>query len=195
MVDHVDSATQIHPPLRAELQAALNLIPAHTWYSLPSGALTFMNERGSDYLGLPKDHPLRFGIDTGAEWDSHIHFVHPDEHEEARKVWSTCLRTGCAGDFSFRVRNAEGKYRWILSRAEPLRASDRPLLYWFGVNLDIDDTKRAEHALQLSKSSLTESKARLEVAHRITHVGYWEWDLTTDRVTWANETYRNTGDA
>jgi hypothetical protein len=44
-----------------QLQATLNVIPAYTWYADPSGALTFVNERLSDYLGLPKDHPLRFG--------------------------------------------------------------------------------------------------------------------------------------
>jgi PAS domain S-box-containing protein len=147
MVDYLESANERRPPPRAELQAALNLIPAHTWYALPSGALTFLNERGSDYLGLPKDHPIRHGIDTGAEWDSHIALLHPDDHEESRRVWSTCLRTGCAGQISFRVRNAEGGYRWFLSRVEPVRASDGTLMYWIGVNLDIEDRKQAEFYL------------------------------------------------
>ena len=146
MGDSVDN-TQRHPPLRAELQTALNLIPAFAWYCTASGGLTFLNERGSDYIGLPKDHPLRHGIDIGAEWDSHIQLLHPDDHEEARRVWSTLLRTGCAGDVSFRVRNAEGGYRWHLSRAEPVRASDGTLLYWIGVNLDIEDRKQAEFYL------------------------------------------------
>ena len=146
MGDFVDN-TQRHPPLRAELQAALNLIPAFAWYCTPSGGLTFLNKRGSDYLGLPQDHPIRHGIDTGAEWDSHIALLHPDDHEEARRVWSTLLRTGCAGDVSFRVRNAAGGYRWHLSRAEPVRASDGTLLYWIGVNLDIEDRKQTEFYL------------------------------------------------
>src|SRR6266849_8842615 len=137
-------AAQKRPELEAQLQATLNVIPAYTWYALPSGALTFVNDRSADYLGLPKDHPLRFGIDTGAEWDSHIPLLHPDNHEETRRVWSTCLRTGCAGQVSFRVRHAEGGYRWFLSRAEPVRASDGILLYWIGVNLDIEDRKQAE---------------------------------------------------
>jgi PAS fold len=72
-----------------------------------------VNERSADYLGLPKDHPLRFGIDMGAEWDSHIPLLHPDDHEIARRAWATRLRTGCAGEVSFRVRNAEGGYRWF----------------------------------------------------------------------------------
>src|SRR4051794_15882640 len=146
MGDSVDN-TQRRPPLRAELQAALNLIPAFAWYCNASGGLTFLNERGSDYLGLPKDHPIRHGIDTGAEWDSHVALLHPDDHEETRRVWSTLLRTGRAGDVSFRVRNAEGGYRWHLSRAEPVRASDGTLLYWIGVNLDIEDRKQAEFYL------------------------------------------------
>jgi PAS domain-containing protein len=56
----------------AQLRKTLNTVPAYTWYAAPTGALTFVNERTADYLGLPKDHPLRFGIDTGAACDSHI---------------------------------------------------------------------------------------------------------------------------
>ena len=114
MINYIDSTIQKRPPLGAELQVALNLIPAHTWYALPSGTFTFLNGRGSDYLGLPKDHPLRLGIGTGAGWDSHIPLLHPDDHEESRRVWSTCLRTGSAGQMSFRVRNAEGGYRYCI---------------------------------------------------------------------------------
>ena len=57
---------EVQPGLVARLQAALNVIPAHTWYAAPSGGLTFVNKPTADYLGLPKDHPLRFGIDIGA---------------------------------------------------------------------------------------------------------------------------------
>ena len=146
---------------RAELQSTLQVIPTHTWYADPSGGLTFLNEKGADYVGLPKDHPLRFGIATGAAWDSHLYFVDPADHEEARRSWSTCLRTGSAGEVSFRARNAQGVYRWFLSRAEPLRASDGTVLLWIGVNLDIDDAKRAEQALQRSEAELRRSEKEL----------------------------------
>jgi len=58
--------------------------------------------------------------------------LHPDEHEEARKYWSNCLRTGEGDEHVYRVRNAQGDYRWFLTRAEPLRASDGILLLWIG---------------------------------------------------------------
>jgi formate hydrogenlyase transcriptional activator len=155
----VNGVLRHHSPPEAQLQATLNVVPAHAWYALPNGALTFVNERTADYLGLPNDHPLRFGIDTGGEWDSHILLLHPDDREETRRVWSECLRTSCSSEVSFRVRNAEGGHRWFLSRAEPIRAADGTLLYWIGVNMDIEEHERAEFYLA--------------EAQRLAHTGSW----------------------
>ncbi|HET9816678.1 MAG TPA: PAS domain-containing protein, partial [Xanthobacteraceae bacterium] len=138
----------------AQLRATLNVIPAYAWYAAPSGGLTFVNKRTADYLGLPKDHPLRFGIDIGAEWDAHIPLLHPDDQEKSRKAWLTCLRTGEFAEESFRVRNAQGGYRWFRSRVEPLRASDGTLLQWVGVNVDIEELKCAEEGLRESEYKL-----------------------------------------
>jgi PAS domain S-box-containing protein len=132
----------------ARLQATLNVIPAHTWYATPSGALAFVNKRTADFLGLPTDHHLRLGIDTGAAWDWHLALLHPDDHDETRKVWSNCLKTGSAGELTFRVRDSQGAYRWRVSRVEPLRGDDGKLLYWIGMNLDVEDLKRAEQELR-----------------------------------------------
>src|SRR5580692_835584 len=140
---NVNEVLHRQSPLGAQLQATLNLVPAHAWYALPSGALTFVNERSADYLGLPNDHPLRFGVDTGADWDSHIPLLHPDDREETRRVWSNCLYTGRAGEVSFRVRNAEGGYRWFLSRAEPVRAANGTLLYWRFANTSRNTATRS----------------------------------------------------
>ena len=155
----VNVALHRHSPLEAQLQATLNIVPAYAWYALPNGALTFVNERSADYLGLPRDHPLRLGTGTGADWDSHIPLLHADDREETRRVWSDCLRTGCAGEVSFRVRNAEGGYRWFLSRAEPVKAANGTLLYWIGVNLDIEERKQAEFYLAEGQ--------------RLAHIGNW----------------------
>jgi formate hydrogenlyase transcriptional activator len=142
MRDHKASAP--NSSFAKQLRETLNAIPAYTWYATPSGALIFLNERASDSLGLPKDHPLRFGIDTGASWDSHIQFLHPDDHDESRRFWSNCLRTERAGEVNWRARHAQGEYRWYISRAEPLRARDGTVLYWIGINLDIEERVRAE---------------------------------------------------
>jgi len=133
--------------LKAQLQATLDMIPAFTWLAAPSGALLFVNSRCADYLGLAKDHPLRFGTDTGAAWDSHIPFLHPDDHEEMRRVGSDNLRTGGTSEASCRIRDAQGNYRWFLSRTQPLRSTDGTVQYWLGINLDIEERKQAEFYL------------------------------------------------
>jgi hypothetical protein len=48
--------------LEARLRATLNMIPAYTWYAAPSGALTCVNERCADYLGLAEDHQAHHGV-------------------------------------------------------------------------------------------------------------------------------------
>jgi PAS domain S-box-containing protein len=135
------------PLLTAQLQSTLNTIPAYMWCSTPSGVLIFVNKQNANYLGLLKDDPLRFGIDTGATWDAYLSLVHPDDHDESRRAWSDCLRTGSAGEQSLRIRNAQGGYRWFVGRAEPIRAKDGTLLYWMGVSFDIQERKQAEFYL------------------------------------------------
>ncbi|QNI31645.1 sigma 54-interacting transcriptional regulator [Alloacidobacterium dinghuense] len=161
--------------IMAQLRATANVIPAYVWYASPSGVLVFVNSRCAEYLGLPRDHPLRLGADPGGAWDSHIHLLHPDDHEGTRRVWSTCLRTGSAGEVAFRVRNAVGGYRWFLSRAEPLRMSDGTLVCWVGINLDIDERKQAEFYL--------------DEGQRLAHTG--SWTLNNDGFEhWSSELFK-----
>jgi signal transduction histidine kinase len=155
---------EVRPGFLAQVQAILNVLPAYTWYAVPRGALTFVNTRTADYLGIPNDHPLRFGIDIGAQWDDWVPLLHPDDQEEARKYWSNLLRTGEGGEQSYRVHSAQGDYRWFLTSIEPLRASDGTLLLWSGATLDIEELKRAEQAL---RELVEQQKAISEVLRAI----------------------------
>jgi PAS domain S-box-containing protein len=155
MTDDVDKGKEAEEQstFLAQLRAILNVLPAYTWYAPPSGSLTFVSKRQADFLGVPKDHPLRFGIDIGAPWDAHIPFLHPDDQEAGRKYWANSLRTGEGYAHNYRVRDAQGNYRWLLTRTEPLRASDGTLLLWVGATLDIEELMRAQEALGESERS------------------------------------------
>jgi PAS domain S-box-containing protein len=55
-----------------------------------------------------------------------------------------------------------------------------------GISHDITERKQAEEKLKQSEQQLAE-------AQRLAHVGSWNWDLTTDALTWSVELYRILG--
>jgi PAS domain S-box-containing protein len=57
-------------------------------------------------------------------------------------------------------------------------------------NYAAQQLRKLYDVIKRSEAYLAESNARLEEAQRITHVGYWEWDLETDCLIWSDETYR-----
>ena len=78
---------------------------------------------------------------------------------------------------------AEASTHSFRRRVEPLRASDGTLLYWVGVNLDIEERKRAEEELRRSEAYLSE-------AQRLSHTGSFGWKPDTGEIIWSDETYR-----
>jgi PAS domain S-box-containing protein len=148
-------STLQHLPLEAQLQETLNLLPIQAWYTRASWTRSFVNEAAANYLGLSEDHPLRFGAVMDTPWDARLAFLHPEDREHSSRQWAERLRTGEVKEDQFRVLSASGQYRWFLSRTHPLRDIDGHLLFWVGVNVDIDDEKRADYALDAAREQIT----------------------------------------
>ena len=49
------------------------------------------------------------------------------------------------------------------------------------------------NAERATRQDLEAAVAELSEAQALTHIGSWEWDVATDRLTWSDETYRITG--
>ena len=164
-----------------ELRDVIDTIPAMVWSTLPDGTNTYVNKRFVEYTGSSGEQT------AGSGWQA---LIHPDDLERHAGKWMEAVATGKPHESEVRSRRSDGQYRWQLDRGVPLRDEDGTIVKWYGVTTDIEDRKRAEEALQLVSSDLQDSKAKLEEAQRIAHVGYWEWDLTSNRVIWSDETYR-----
>jgi len=164
-----------------ELRDAIDTIPSLVWSALPDGSNTYANKRFVEYLGLSAEHT------AGSRWHA---LIHPDDLERHTSKWTEAVATGKPHENESRYRRSDGQYRWHLDRGMPLRDEDGNIVKWYGVTTDIEDRKRAEEALQLVSRDLQDSKTKLEEAQRIAHVGHWEWDLTSNRVIWSDETYR-----
>jgi PAS domain S-box-containing protein len=164
------------------LRDVVETIPAMTFTALSDGSCTFVNKRWTEYTGLSVDQS------AGFSWQSAIHREDLARHSEK---WRVAVAAGQLFEDEARyLRATDGGYRWFLVRGVPLRDRHRRIVRWYGTLTDIEDRKRAEETLQLMSRDLQDSKARLEEAQSITHVGYWERDLVTSRITWSDETYR-----
>jgi PAS domain S-box-containing protein len=164
-----------------ELRDAIDTIPAIVWSTLPDGSNIYVNKRFVEYTGSSAEQT------SGSGWQV---LIHPDDLERHASKWMEAVATGKLHENEVRSRRSDGQYRWQLDRGVPLRDEDGNIVKWYGVTTDIEDRKRAEEALGVLSRDLQESKAKLEEAQRISHVGYWEWDILTDRVNWSDETYR-----
>ena len=164
-----------------ELRDVIDTIPAAVWSALPDGSNTYANKRFMEYLGPSAEQT------AGSGWQTTIH---ADDLERHVSKWHESVTTGKAHENESRYRRSDGQYRWHLDRGVPLRDEGGNIVKWYGVATDIEDRKRAEQILQFVSSDLQDSKAKLEEAQRIAHVGYWERDLATERITWSDETYR-----
>ncbi|WP_348645470.1 PAS domain-containing protein [Mesorhizobium sp. WSM4303] len=129
-----------------ELSQLVNLVPSHVWRLTPAGEPNFINKRLSDFLGLDVvdyDQPgmsrLAAAIATSA---------HPEDAPGIQEAIGHSLATGKPFSMTWRVRRADGVYRWVESRAEPLRDDAGAILHWYGVNVDIDDQVTAQQALR-----------------------------------------------
>jgi PAS domain S-box-containing protein len=173
---------RVHQLTRQEkrLRDVVETIPAMIFTALSQGSCTFVNRRWTEYTGLSVEETLGIG------WE---HAFHPADVGHVTEKWQFSVAKGLLFEDEARLRRADGEYRWFLVRGVPLRNPYGKVIRWYGTLTDIEDRRRAEETLQLLSRDLQESKARFEEAQRITHVGYWERDLVTNRITWSDETY------
>ena len=108
-------------------------IPVLIWTALPDGRLDYVTDRTGHYFGLPPETLLRDG------WKD---VVHPDDLAEVAARWSHSLKTGEPYKVEFRLRAADGSYRWHVGNALAQFDGDGRIVRWFGTNTDIDDQKR-----------------------------------------------------
>ena len=165
-------SAKILPPIEANLQATLNVLPIQAWYTRASGKLTFVNHAIGKYLDLPSNHPLRFAGEFDAPWDVHLTFLHPDDRIHSGRVWRQTIQSGKSREDQFRILGADGECRWFLSQAEPLRDLEGKIQYWVGVNIDIDEGKRASEALDAVRERIgraTQSAAIAEICASLSH--------------------------
>ncbi|MER8390434.1 PAS domain-containing protein [Mesorhizobium sp. M1340] len=135
-----------------ELSQLVDMVPSHIWRLDPDGEPIFFNGRMVDFLGLDVADLDRPGMSRLAAMIQAA--VHPDDAAAFGDALRGCFATGASFAMRYRLRRADGVYRWMSSRAEPMRDDAGRIVQWYGLCHDIDDQMHAEAALRQSEQQL-----------------------------------------
>jgi len=135
----------------AEFRTFSQAVPNHVWASPPDGKLNWFNDRVYEYGGAEP------GALDGDGW---VAMVHPEDVQVAGERWAAALASGQVYQTEFRLRRADGSYRWHLGRAFPIRDEDGAITRWIGTNTDIEDQKTTAAALARLNDTLAERVAQ-----------------------------------
>jgi PAS domain S-box-containing protein len=129
------------------LRLLAEAMPQIVWTAAPDGRITFINHRWTEYTGL--------SLAETNDLDRVTAVIHPDDTGPVFRRWADALATGTVHEVQWRFRNqADGSYRWFLTRAVPIKDASGGVLEWFGTATDIDDQKRAEQLVARERELL-----------------------------------------
>jgi PAS domain S-box-containing protein len=128
----------------------------------------FVNARFCSYTGRTAEEL------SGRGW---LGALHPDDLKDGWPRPSD-LRTASGGfEAEYRLRAADGAYRWQLARGVPFDAGPGQPPYFLGTITDIHDQKMARLAA-------AERELALRLAQDAAGVGMFDWDLLNDELRW-----------
>jgi PAS domain S-box-containing protein len=131
--------------MESELSRTVDALPGLVWTALPDGRGEFFNNRWREYTGLSMEEA------SGDGWRK---AVHPDDLPGLIATQRKCIESGRPNEAEARMRRHDGVYRCFLFRAAPITDASGRVIKWCGLNIDIEDRKRAEEGLRMQERRL-----------------------------------------
>src|SRR5690606_21903955 len=113
-------------------------MPQIVFVSDARGDVVYINQRWREYTGLASTGRLDYQS-----------LVPREDYERLIRAWNHAFETSEPFAAEFRLRGADGLYRWFLTRAVPVRNLEGAVERWCGTSTDIDAQKRAHEELRL----------------------------------------------
>ncbi|RYG22101.1 MAG: PAS domain S-box protein, partial [Burkholderiales bacterium] len=136
---------------RDEFQQMADTAPAMLWITEPDGYCTFLSRSWYEFTGQTPEEGHGLG------WTNAIH---PDESVAARRAFLVASERHGLYAIDFRLRRADGEYRWVIDTGRPRFGESGEFLGFIGSVVDIHERKLAEAALAERASALREADRR-----------------------------------
>jgi PAS domain S-box-containing protein len=115
-----------------------------------------LNNTCSEFTGVPLEK-LR---DDG--W---LDLVHPDDLDGCVSVLNIAAESHLPFLHEYRLRGADGDYRWLLASAVPKHGADGSFVGYIGCDFDITERKEVEGLIEQSHREIQQLAGRLLTAH------------------------------
>ena len=137
-------------------------VPTMAWTSSPKGNSQYLNGLGELYTGL--------NLAEGAKWDWFT-LAHPDDVKRVQKEWKISIHDSSPFSSRYRVRRADGIYRWHEVKAQPVNDADGHLRNWLGTATDVDDVVLDQATTRSEQRQARETSAFLALVLQDVPVG------------------------
>jgi PAS domain S-box-containing protein len=111
--------------------------PVLVWMSGTDKLCTYFNKPWLDFTGRPMEHELGTGWSAG---------VHADDRQRCLETYDQAFDARRPFRMEYRLRRADGEYRWVLDTGVPRFESDGTFEGFIGSCFDVTEEKRAEEA-------------------------------------------------
>ena len=107
--------------------------------------------------------------------------IHPQDIEGYYKAYNSSKTTFQPFSHEWRIITPSGKLKWLQasSRLSQRKNGD---IAWHGVLLDVTSRKQTEELLQRSEFILIEAQS-------VAHIGNWEFDIQSQKISWSKELF------
>lgn len=136
---------------RDQFQEIADTAPAMLWITESDGTCTFLSRSWYEYTGQAPGEGL------GSGWTK---ATHPDDRAAVAQAFFTANQRREPFAFDYRVRRADGEYRWAVDAGRPRFAPGGEFLGFIGSVIDIHQRKEAEAALEERAAALREADRR-----------------------------------
>jgi len=151
-----------------------NSAPVLIWMSGLDKGCTFFNERWLKFTGRKMEEELGQGWASG---------VHPDDLNRCLEGYNAAFDSREEFELNYRLRRADGEFRWIVDRGVPCFESDGAFRGYVGSCIDISDWKESERALIDANEQLLEANQRIgKMKELLEHENvYLQKEITVER--------------
>jgi len=142
------------------------------------------DDKTYELLGIRKDTKEdRFDL-----WQNSLH---PDDKDRVRKELEEVIRCKAEYSTTFRMVDTNRKTRYMDAYCVVIRDKDDRAARVIGVVRDVTSKKSKEiEKLREAKNKAAQIAIELKEVQKMAKLGSWYLDLTTNKVTWSDETYR-----